>query len=135
MYGQIEVYLKNVPRNKISAISVHKQQRYRVSHLTSYDSLDVPPTVVSKFAINNITLLYPWNGMSYTLVLCFLRFALTSSSQAAGSSDPGNRATQAAQKSENTPDVALILISSTTPSIHHADSTGGILDKVLSPIH
>ena len=35
-----------MPGNKISAISVHKQQRYRVSHLTFRDPLDVPPTVL-----------------------------------------------------------------------------------------
>ena len=36
---------QNVPGNKISAISIHEQQRYRVSHLTFRDPLDVPLTV------------------------------------------------------------------------------------------
>ena len=34
-----------MPGNQISAISVHKQQRYKVSHLTFREPLDVPPTV------------------------------------------------------------------------------------------
>ena len=34
-----------MPGNKISAISVNKQQKYMVSHLTFRDPLDVPLTV------------------------------------------------------------------------------------------
>ena len=35
-----------MPGDQITAITVHKQQRYRVSHLTFRDPLDVPPTVL-----------------------------------------------------------------------------------------
>ena len=54
-----------MPGNKISAISVHKQQRYSVSHLTSCDPLDVSPTVVKR--------MYK-HGLNLNFIFCNLGF-------------------------------------------------------------
>ena len=49
-----------------------------------------------------------------TFVLCFFKFALTSSSHAAGNSLPGKRATQAWQKSVNTPLVIDVIFDNSS---------------------
>ena len=57
--------------DQITAISVHKQQRYKVSHLTFRDPLDVPPTVRNYNAFQTAYMPFYENASVISLVPLF----------------------------------------------------------------